>query len=230
MAALVLLQREDGVWLPSEDSGSLKEDGAFWRIYQASFPIEEREPEEVILATAEDPLGLALTFRRPWLPGRKPETVGFCTLQVLPSIAAAFIVYLALDAGVRGQGLGSSLLAAVTDAGVFAAAGLPRPVCRVLEVEHPDLAETEENRIVREKRLRFFEKSGLTPLYDGYLQPALSPDTHILPMRLLTDGKTSLSSEAVVAALYREKYQRVNGLNPGMLEALYRQSFGKELP
>ena len=230
MASLVWLRNGEGVWTPSGACENLSEDREFWRIYHQSFPAEEKEPDEVILTTAADPLGLVLVFRRIPFPGSGAPTVGLCTLQYLPGIDAAFLVYLAVNPEIRGKGLGSGVLAVAMDDRAFEISGLLSPKHRLLEVENPDLASTEQDRRIREKRLAFFARANLSPLYSGYVQPPLQADTPPLSMLLLSQKESPPDVALAVAAIYREKYQRVNGLDAKGLDLLYRRSFDGKMP
>ncbi|WP_179953221.1 hypothetical protein [Desulfobotulus mexicanus] len=230
MASLVMVKNQDGKWLPSGGCDDLAEDFDFWRIYHNAFPPEEKEPDGIIMKTAKDPLGLVLVFRIPSEEENGLRTAALCTLQFLPRISAAFLIYLAVNPDIRGQGLGSGVLAAAMAQETFAAAGMPMPEHRILEVEDPDRAENDRDRTVRERRLGFFAKAGLFPVYDGYIQPALQQETHVLPMLLLAQSGGLLDMEEAVAAVYMEKYARVNGVEAEVLNSLYRKSFGKNMP
>ncbi len=198
----------------------LDTDQGFWDIYDDAFIREEREPRNVIRGLVNSADALVYSFRKDGV------TVGICTVELLKSLSCGFIVYLAVSRSIRGSGVGSGMLKCVLSPESYCAAEIGIPERFILEVEHPDYASDERQRIIREKRIHFFSRASLNPLFQGYLQPPLSPGFPVLPMVLLSSGGWKITPEAAVHAVYREKYHRVNGISSAVLEDLYFRSLG----
>jgi len=191
---------------------SLAADPSFWALYDEAFPIEEREPRDVILRTAEGPGSLVACLRA---SGR---TVGLATLQWLPSVAWAFLVYLGIDASRRGQGLGSRMMAHLAEAARARFAG-----CQgiVWEIDDPARATTDAERRRRENRERFFAHTGGARVAVPYAQPPLTGGAPV-PMLLVAlplDPAAPADGLALRRAIYRDKYGAVNGLSDSVLRA-----------
>src|SRR5579859_879723 len=86
------------------DVMDLPSDSDWWRIYDESFPPNEREPRQVILDSLRKDVGMAFRTR---LDGR---TAGIATTHLLSDPPAVFLVYLAIDRTLRGRGVGGRLL------------------------------------------------------------------------------------------------------------------------
>ena len=187
--------------------GDLAGDAAFWEIYAGAFPPSERDPREVIAATAG-----AGWVARTRSGGR---TVAMASLQFLRAVPVGFLVYLAVAPGLKGQGLGGALLEWLRERAA-GAEGL------VWEVDRVEAAEGDE-RLKRARRIRFFEAHGARRLAGPYLQPALDGRT-VVPMDLLRLDGPEVSPEgfarAVTRAIYLEKYGALNGVDTGHLEDL----------
>lgn len=220
MACAVLSPDQDGVWRVQAAEHDLEADTGFWAIYDHAFIAEEREPRSVIKSLAASRDALVYVFRT---GGR---TVGLCTVELLESLSCGFIVYLAVDPSLRGSGLGSAMISSVLSGESYRSAGIGFPKRFILEVEHPAEAEDEQDRMLRERRIGFFAKSSLAPLFDGYLQPPLYTGAPILPMVLLATKGWAITPQQAAAAIYREKYLRVNGIDSHILADLYYRSFG----
>ncbi|MBF5043041.1 GNAT family N-acetyltransferase [Aggregicoccus sp. 17bor-14] len=198
----------------------LAQDAALWTLYAQAFPASEREPPEVILRSLRLGVGRALAAREGGV------TQGLAVLHLLQDPDVVFLVYLALAPGVRGQGRGGALLEAAWREGAAALAAQGR-VARglVWEVDPPETAPDAAERAVRERRLRFFTRAGAQPLPTAYLQPPLAAGAGPLPMRLLYRAATahpveSFEPEALVRAMYAQKYGAVNRLPAALLEGL----------
>src|SRR5262245_40120202 len=126
-------------------ASALRADADFWTIYEAAFPVAEREPPRVIIESVERRVGLAVRARQ------GSETIGFATAHLLRSPPASFLVYLAVSKEHRNLGLGPKLFEEAMRGG---STGV------VWEVDHPDHAPSPEERTVRERRIAFFERSG----------------------------------------------------------------------
>ncbi len=202
---------------------ALAQDAAFWALYAQAFPLAEREPPEVILRSLHQGVGVALAGREEAAP-----TQALVTLHLLHDPDVVFLVYLALASGRRGQGEGRAVLEAAWSAGVQALASRGRAARGLVwEVDPPETAPDAAERAVRERRLRFFERAGGVQLPRPYLQPPVGRDPAPLPMRLMyraAPGQpSSPDAEALVRAMYAQKYGAVNGLPDAQLQALLAQ-------
>src|SRR5712692_1226821 len=136
----------------SPGAEELSRDSAWWRIYEESFPVSEREPAEVILDSVRRDAGVAFRARS------DAGTVGLATTHLLRQPPAVFLVYLAMDRAHRDRGLGGALFA---HAWRISAQHLRRrglePLGMVWEVDPPfhsgDLS-------ARARRVAFFERCG----------------------------------------------------------------------
>ena len=106
-------------------ASALRADADFWSIYDASFPVAEREPPRVIIDSVERGVALAVRARR------GTETIGLATTHLLTKPPASFLVYLAVSKEHRNLGLGPKLFEEVMRGG-------PREA--VWEVDHPERA------------------------------------------------------------------------------------------
>jgi hypothetical protein len=100
-----------------------------------------------------------------------------------------WLVYLAVDESARGHGIGALLLRcgiescrldALFSQDVFRGA--------VMEVERVEDSRDEEERRIREARIRFFIRHGARKLTGSYVQPALRPDSEPVPLNLFIVG------------------------------------------
>lgn len=195
-------------------------DDAWWRLYEASFPSSELEPRSVILDSVS--AGRALAVRAL----DDGATVGLGAAYLLQRMPFVFVAYLAVHAQARKQGLGSRLLAAMGDLGAerLKRTGLDSRGS-VLEVDDPDQAPTPGERLVREKRIRFFEAQGARLVETSYLQPPLDGET-VVPMRLMVISRPpwqpfpNPASRDLIRAMYLDKYAVTNGLAESLLDDL----------
>jgi GNAT superfamily N-acetyltransferase len=178
-------------------------DQHFWSIYRQSFPESEREPPAVILEAQRSGVGVITRARE---DGR---TVGLASAHRLRDPAALFLVYLAVADGRRGQRIGAALFEHIAGH-----AGLPL----IWEVDPPDSPDELEQRR-RERRIAFFRRAGGELLPRPYQQPPLSPGAPPVPMRLMARPAPP-DVEALVRAIYFEKYGAQNGIAEATLRAL----------
>lgn len=196
-------------------ASALRADAGFWSLYDAAFPVSEREPPRVIIESVERRVALVVRARQ------GSETIGLATTHLLANPPASFLVYLAVSKENRNQGLGPKLFEEVMRDG---------PKQAVWEVDRPDRAPSAEERTLRERRIAFFERLGGKILLGSYYQPPVNGDEAV-PMALMARGvvDTPETIEALVRAMYFEKYGAANGIDRALLERLLQQTCG-DLP
>jgi hypothetical protein len=193
-------------------------DEGWWRIYEDSFPAAERESRDVIVKSIVQGGGMAFRARRLGV------TIGLATTHLLKDPPAVFLVYLAVDRGERNQGTGGELLESAWEFGIrrLTAQEL-QPVGLIWEVDPPD--RTARDASARMRRIAFFERHGGKVLDRPYMQPPLD-GTVPVPMRLMlrpaVDRRVQAAQtvEALVRAMYFEKYGAINGIERRVLEEL----------
>jgi hypothetical protein len=205
------------VSLDCVDAADLAGDPDWWRIYEDSFPPAEREPAEVVLRSLRASVGLAFRAHQDGV------TVGIATTHLLLRPAAVFLVYLALDRARRNAGLGGTLLeyAWQTSARRLEEQHSP-PLGLVWEVDDPTAAVGQAEDLLREGRIAFFRRHGGVELPRPYRQPPVN-GTETVPMRLMFRGSAvpdALGIEALVRAIYFEKYGAVNQVPEEILQDL----------
>jgi hypothetical protein len=201
----------------------LAQDRQWWKIYEDSLPADEREPPEVILESLRRSVGLALRARR------ADATVGIATTHLLFHPAAVFLVYLAVDSRHRDVGVGGMLF---EEAWRSSAHRMREkrysPLGLIWEVDDPEDVENPAERLQRLRRIRFFERHGGVPLSRTYLQPPLNGPEPV-PMRLMfrpgegAPMPDAATAEALVRAIYFEKYGEVNRIPVRTLQGLLRK-------
>ncbi len=156
-------------------------------LYLSSFPAEERRPLHHLSRLLADPRE-PVTLYRADIEG---VFAAFLTLWRLPS-GVAYVEHFAVSHALRGQGIGSAVVARLPE--------LTDGAPAVLEVERPL---TEEAR----RRIDFYRRGGLV-LHDyDYLQPPYSKTLSPLKMRLMTLGDLgSTPIDALVKELHRAVY------------------------
>jgi GNAT superfamily N-acetyltransferase len=182
------------------DAEHLAQDEAWWQIYRESFPGHEREPADVILKSVKRGVGLAFRMRR------DGATIGIATTHLLMNPAAVFLVYLAIASTQRGAGLGRELLEFAWSTSASRLREMGRePLGMIWEVDQI------------EGRLAFFRRHGGVVLPRPYLQPPVN-SAEPVPMQLMfRPSQNGLLpdadvTEALVHAMYQEKYGAVNGV------------------
>ncbi|HYW69771.1 MAG TPA: GNAT family N-acetyltransferase [Pyrinomonadaceae bacterium] len=203
--------------IESISAEELELDTAWWRIYEDAFPADEREPSEVILDSVRRGMGMAFRVRR------DDTTFGLATTHLLHHPAAVFLVYLAVASDERSRGVGGQLLQVAWEMGAerLSAQSL-QPLGLIWEVDPTGSAVPDAE--VRQRRIAFFERQGGRVLIRPYLQPPVD-GINAVPMSLMfrpadTETLSTESEEALVKAIYFEKYGGVNKIDRSILERL----------
>lgn len=214
------MQPAEKVSLDCVDAAELAGDREWWRIYEDSFPAAEREPAEVVLRSLRASVGLAFRVRQ------DSVTVGIATTHLLLRPAAVFLVYLAIDRGQRKAGLGGTLL---EYAWQISARRLEQqhspPLGLIWEVDDPTAANGPAEDLQRERRIAFFRRHGGVELPRSYRQPPVNgTETVLMRMMFRASGSASMPDaegiDALVRAIYFEKYAAVNQVPEEILQAL----------
>ncbi len=198
----------------------LRQDKAFWSLYEAAFPFHEREPPEVILRALAEGVGVAVRARQ------KEETIGLASMHLLRDPAGVFLVYLAIAQPLQSQGLGQRLLQYVWQIGNQRCAEVGAPAKGMIwEVDPPALATSDQERLKRERRIAFFSRQGGVILPCAYVQPPLHGDkpVNMLLMHRPAEGTSPPDAEQtmrLVRAMYLQKYGGVNGIETAVLQEL----------
>ena len=207
----------------SPERAELERDDSFATLYAASFPPEEQEPLDVISGSLASGVGVVLRARL------RNRTIGLATAHLVRQPAIAFMVYLAVSPEMRRHGIGTQLFEALwqTCAARGARDGVA-PRAFVWEIDAPHLAPNEAERTRRLRRRQFFSHRGGDVWLETYWQPPVR-DTTPVPMvlmgRVAAGAARPLNTE-VVHGIYREKYQRMNGLDSALLDELAARSLG----
>jgi GNAT superfamily N-acetyltransferase len=218
--SVTVLTLPDSVFVESVDAHALREDEAFWQLYEQAFPATEREPRDVIVATVEREAGFALRART------AGETIGMAFAHLLRDPPAIFLVYLAVDPNRRSRHLGTAILSAVDRFGTerLGAVGLESHGM-VWEIDDPGSTTDPGELNIRVRRRAFFERAGGRPLDVPYVQPPVDGVTPV-PMQLMyRPGEKSrvpdrAGAVALVRAIYFEKYGAMNGIPGPVLDRL----------
>ena len=206
----------------SPTAEELAEDRSWWNIYREAFPSNQQEPPEVILESLRQGAGLAFRIRRNLM------TVGIATVHLLREPAAAFLVYIAVAGGQRSGGLGGDLFEHVfAESTTYLIRRGLSPQGMLWEVDSPELAEDAEERMMRRRRIEFFQRHGGILLSRSYFQP---PVDGIAPVKMQLMIRPPLSRpapdesavDALVHAIYFEKYSAINHISPQTLHQLLR--------
>lgn len=130
-----------------------------------------------------------------------------------------YLLYLAVDERFRGHGIGANFYQAVIATLQADAAYRGGSLCGVIyEVERPELASNEPDKINRRRRIRFYERLGAHILQGiDYIQPAVSDDQYPVPLYLMYHPLTHNFSSR---QLYDWFYELVFGIRKEQIEGL----------
>ncbi len=155
-------------------------------IYHASFPEEERRPWNDLIDKVKSGV-IVLEIAR----DEAGAVVGFATVWNFDGFS--YIEHLAVDASVRGGGVGGRLLDSVVGA-----------EDRPLLVEVEPAATGDDAR----RRIAFYERHGFVayPHFD-YVQPPYSQDLPEVPLMFMVSGHVGAKTlESMSTTLHREVY------------------------
>jgi GNAT superfamily N-acetyltransferase len=186
-------------------------------IYEQAFPESEREPLESIAASLKqaDPDTAVSHFRVLIDEG---AVVGFTYFSSYKEYYLGYLKFIAVRAELRGKRYGPILLKDALRqlrADRRRATGWPY-LGLVLEVERPETAENEEERALRERRIRFYQRNGAVVIENlDYVAPPVAPGQQSLPFHLM-----------VLRAV--PKYGMQRWLRPKAVTALLVEGYGED--
>lgn len=171
-------------------------------IYEEGFPPALRVPFAELVQIGD--------LDQTWAAVAGTAPVAFASLRLLPSASWSFLRYFTVGAARRGQGVGRQFWP-LLQASVRAARW---PARIVFEVEDPEeAAEDEAERLVRQRRIRFWAGCGARLLtVPGYVLPdytACGTTEPILLMASDTGTSSPCSGDelrSVVLAIYTDRY------------------------
>lgn len=173
-----------------------------WTIAEDSFPPEEREPCLAFLEPIENGRSTLYIARQ------EEKMVGFTKLTHLGRSAIYFMEYLAVDRKFRNRSIGSTIIAFLRqDLQGQPNAGM------LLEVEPPQMAEGQERQL-RERRIRFYQRHGAARIldHDAYRMPSTIDEGSLwmhlmwLPFRAGDLPPANLSLKGLLNLLFQESY------------------------
>ncbi len=205
-----------------QSSSDPSADGAL-DLLEFLFPPEELEPREVIEAEFD-----GSPFETWIFEDEDGFLGGVLRGRTAPDGSWAWVVHVGLRPDLRGEGWGGQLLLAGIDAltqnchncqGVF------------LEVERLEDAVTEADKLIRSRRLRFFERLGAGLLSSTYIQPSVRPETGPVPLNLFwlpRAGKEKLPVSGVIEEFYSAAFG-LESSHPYVLSTLGQLSLKQAL-
>ncbi|HEX2914745.1 MAG TPA: GNAT family N-acetyltransferase [Chloroflexia bacterium] len=168
------------------------------RLFEEAFPPEERRPIEALKAQVrkkqEEEQAKQTYF---WVAKSGSKIVGLAFFELIPATGFAYLWFLAADARVRGQGVGTSLFQAMWQHLEQAATSLKLDFKGVVfEVDHP-LSDEEAIAQKNRQRIHFYEKQGAVLLPLDFLAPPMwisSEHTEVL-FRLMVKPTSAYQSQ-----------------------------------
>jgi hypothetical protein len=202
-------------------------------IYEDSFPRDERVPSESLLEAIQhpDPHRGCPVHHQALLAGN--VVVGIGIILYSQPYRLGYLEYLAVRSGSRSSGLGSrfyqALVELVKQDGQASPQGPAQGV--VLEVERPEDALNEAERILRTRRIGFYLRNGAVQIpHLDLTAPPLHPGAAPVPYHILVHPLEELQwdrrlRKAVVATILGQGYGLPAG-NPYYQAALKSVNIG----
>lgn len=200
-------------------------------LYEATFALAVREPSELFLKSLAHGMGAfpdAYHIHVALDGEAQGNVIGFVTGHYFADVNVGFIVYLAIDPSYRRQGIGAQLLLQLEKSFEEDACAASFETVRaiVLETEREDGAKSESEREDGQRRQRFFQAKGFVRREEiDYRQPPLRVGDEKVPLYLWVKNRATnpINLEqwiAIVEAMYREKYHKINGIDQKLLHAM----------
>lgn len=164
----------------------------FWRLLQAK---EKGEASSVSLSA---------------LVERSNTLIGMAAWQYLPQLRLAYLWYLAIQPEARNRGLGAHYYHAILAQAFTKGADLA-----LFEVEMPELAHTDQERALAQRRIAFYKRNGARLLTGIHYLQSVGDHVPPTPMHLMFHPRERLSpQEAYQSAhqLFGEALQQTDAL------------------
>lgn len=124
---------------------------------------------------------------------REDVFVGLAYYMVIPEHKLAWLCMFAVTPEARNHGVGAAIYADIVRR-------LPAGIIAVLiEVERPDLAQTEVERALAERRIAFYRRQGARLLEGVYYLQSVGPHQAPLPMHVMLHPLQALDAETAYA-------------------------------
>jgi ribosomal protein S18 acetylase RimI-like enzyme len=147
-----------------------------FELYDRSFPLLVREESNNIRQSIIDSNIKGSSRGYHFLAAMvKGVPVGFITLTHVPAENLGFVGYIVVNEKYRGRHIGRSLIESAIEALDKDAVKAGKMGCKgvLFEVETVDLAENENDKVIRQKRIEYFENLGAGILPVDYWQPPM---------------------------------------------------------
>jgi hypothetical protein len=218
-----LLEHENFSWMSLAE---WNQDIEWWNIYLESFPVNERDSRQQIHFALESNLAYAGRLQC------DKQTVAITLIYPLNRIHCTYLHYFAVHNTQRGQNLGSRLLLyLIKQSDLINQQKHGKSLGLIWEIE--DLYHSDEKeRVLRQKRLKFYEKNGAKLLKTPLIQPPINTIDYLpdagLAMRLMHSALTPIEDldqleHALVKAIYLDKYQKVNQTSNEIIDSFMAQ-------
>ena len=186
------------------------------QLYEASFPVDEREPTPVVRKSI-DPLQISKpeqsSIRHLIIAERAGKVVGLQLQDYFPRVGLGWIIYLAIDPSERRSGLGTRLFqCGVASCRLDALFNQDEYRGLILEVERIEDAAGDVQRSEREKRMMFFERLGIQKLTGTYIQPSLGEGLNPVKLNLFIAGNESPLDQPAKRAVVHDFMVKMWGL------------------
>ncbi|RAP26695.1 hypothetical protein C2W64_01411 [Brevibacillus laterosporus] len=198
-------------------------------LYEQTFTEDLREPNSILLKglTNEGPIAPD-TFHLLVGTDENQQVVAVSTFHYLATWNLGFIVYMMVNPAIQSGGIGSKMMMQIEKILKEDAQNHGTElVGLVLETEREEDAHDEEEQVLTQRRLRFFNRNGLVPVKGvPYKQPPLWENTKEVPLHLLvkwtkdTDGFLQEEWYRFVQAVYKEKYGKINNVKAEILHQM----------
>jgi hypothetical protein len=184
----------------SMNTDELIADSRWWQIYNDTFSESIRTRPESIIKYNRLGSGTALRIVTHEI---KSQTIGMATYLFLDHANAAYLMYFAVDPAWHRKGAGAQLLCFVKNAAAAHFRQLGKQSLGVVfEAELPELASTEDDRLVRKSRLSFYKKAGAGVLPGDYVMPPVHDGLPATPMYLLLLKDSGVSENVDAFSLF----------------------------
>ncbi|WP_232697574.1 GNAT family N-acetyltransferase [Brevibacillus daliensis] len=198
-------------------------------LYEHTFPEELREPNEIMLRGVTDKATAAPNaFHLVVGTDEQGKVVAASTAHYFAKSKMGFIVYMMVDPTYQSSGIGGKLLGELERLFLEDASKHGEGLTGfVLETERLEDAHDEEEKVLTEKRMRFFKRHGLVFVENfPYKQPPLWATSPEVPLHLMVkwtgEHKEYVQNDwlEVTQTIYLEKYRNINRIDSAILSSM----------